>query len=39
VRRPHSGGGAAEARIAGTKLSQKLAAPLGQGVYSELEPD
>jgi hypothetical protein len=37
VRRPHGGLSNPEAR--GTKPSQKLRAPLGQGVYSELEAD
>lgn len=37
VRRPHSGGGAAEQR--GALPSQKLRAPLGQGYYSELDED
>jgi hypothetical protein len=37
VRRPHSGGSAPEAR--GTKPSQDLRDPLGQGYYSEVEAD
>lgn len=37
--RPHAGVANPEARLAGTKLSQKLRAPLGAGYYSELDPD
>jgi phosphatidylserine/phosphatidylglycerophosphate/cardiolipin synthase-like enzyme len=37
--RPHAGVANPEARLAGTKLSQKLRAPLGQGYYSNLDAD
>jgi phosphatidylserine/phosphatidylglycerophosphate/cardiolipin synthase-like enzyme len=37
--RPHAGVANPEARVAGTKPSQKLRAPLGTGYYSELDAD
>jgi hypothetical protein len=37
VRRPHSGISNPESRV--SELSQKLVAPLGQGYYSNLDPD
>ena len=39
VRRPHAGVSNPESRQAGSRPSQKLRAPLGTGVYSELEAD
>jgi hypothetical protein len=39
VRRPHAGIANPEQRVAGSKPSQRLRAPLGEGYFSQLEAD